>query len=166
MVDLHSADEISELKNWALEHLPSEETELVKGNEVSYFVGPRNLGRNMGFETDFYVRRMFGKNEDAGYCFIVSEAWDEDLRKHIAYAEFIENRSYHSSVGENNILHSMEIAVKSVPEDRLARFIELTYKLLDYELGWSKKNPEESDLNIPDCENTLEFLISYENSSN
>tara|TARA_Y100000310_G_C20275475_1_gene620012 strand:+ start:23 stop:517 length:495 start_codon:yes stop_codon:yes gene_type:complete len=164
MVELHSAEEIGELRTWALEQLPSEETELVDGNEVSYFVGPRNLGKDMGFESDLYVRRMFGKTEEDGYCFIVSEGWDEDLRKHIAYAEFIENISYHSSVGENNILHSMEVAVKSVPEDRRDRFIELARKLYDYELEWSRENNQ--DLDIQDLENTLEFLRGCGTSSN
>ncbi len=164
MVELHSAEEISELRTWALEQPLSEETEVIGSDEVSYFVGPRNLGKDNGFESELYVQRRFGKNEDAGYCFIVSEAWDEDLRKYIAYAELIENISYHVKVGENNILDSMKVAVKSVPEKRQDRFINLARKLYDYELKWSKEN--EQDLNIQDLENTLEFLRNWEVSSN
>ena len=160
---LKSAKGVTAHRAWATENSLIEKTETVNDETISYFVGGKNLAidwHKAGEEapnSEFYVNRVFGE-KDAGCSLIISEVWDEDLRKHMAYAEIIENRSYVLGVTENNIIDSMKAAVETVPKNRLERFVEQALETYESDVRFFEEFPDSVDLNLPDLENTVEYL--------
>ena len=134
--------------------------------KVVYFVGSKNLTEGVKApDTELYVNRVFGETEDAGNSFIISKAWDEDLRKHMIYAEMIENRSYILGITENNIIDSMKAALETVPKDRIERFVEQAHEAYEADVRFFEKYPKELDLNLQDLKNTVEYLKDLYNSN-
>lgn len=160
---------VEKQEKWAIdEKLPRHE-EVVNDRKVVYFVGSKNLAKGApkseAPDTELYVSRMFGETEDAGNSFIISEAWDEDLRKHMIYAEMIENRSYILGITENNIIDSMKAALETVPKDRIERFVEQAHEAYEADVRFFEKYPKKLDLNLQDLKNTVEYLKDLYNSN-